>query len=280
MWKFFNAFNQHIAWLLFALYCAISFLFIKLENEDTLSKVRTGGIELSAFVTDKLLSYSYLLNLKQENDRLMQVNTNLLARVVNLETAVTDEMNSRKIVADTTLNASNFIMARVVSRRFSDRENMLLIDAGWKKGVKKDMTVLTPQGLVGRVTTVSENYARVMPVIHTDFKVCVVSAKSGSIGVLSWNGGREFVAQMEQVPISSSLKPYEEIVTSDFSTFSARGIPVGRVVRITPDKLFYTVDVRLAVDFSSLSQVLVAPLKTEPEKAIMTSDTATEKPLP
>lgn len=280
MWKFFNAFNRHIAWLLFALYCAISFLFIKLENEDTLSKVRTGGIEFSAFITDKLLSYSYLLNLKQENDRLMQVNTDLLARVVNLETAVTDEMNSRKIVADTTLNASNFIMARVVSRRFSDRENMLLIDAGWKKGIKKDMTVLTPQGLVGRVTTVSENYARVMPVIHTDFKVCVVSAKSGSIGVLSWNGGREFVAQMEQVPISSSLKPYEEIVTSDFSTFSARGIPVGRVVRITPDKLFYTVDVRLAVDFSSLSQVLVAPLKTEPEKAIMTSDTATEEPLP
>ncbi|WP_040433366.1 rod shape-determining protein MreC [Chlorobium ferrooxidans] len=280
MRKFFNVFSRHNTWLLFALYCAISIFFIKLQNDDTITRVRTGGIEFSAFITDKLLSYSYLLNLKQENDRLMQVNTDLLAKVINLDAAVTDERNSRKITADSTLNASSFIMARVVSRRFSDRENMLLIDAGWKKGIRKDMTVLTPQGLVGRVTTVSENYARVMPVIHTDFKVCVVSDKSGSIGVLSWSGGREFVAQMEHVPISSSLKVNEEIVTSDFSTFSARGIPVGRVVRITPDKLFYTVDVRLAVDFSSLNQVLVAPLKIEPEKAVMTSDNTTEEPIP
>jgi len=278
--KFFNVFSRHNTWLLFALYCAISFLFIKLQNDDALSKAKNGGIEFTALITDKLLSYGYLLNLKQENDRLMQVNTDLLARVINLDAAVTDEKNIRKIVADSTVNASNFIMARVVSRRFSDRENILLIDAGWKKGVRKDMTVLTPQGLVGRVTTVSENYARVMPVIHTDFKVCVVSDTSSSLGVLAWSGGREFIAQMEHVPISSRLKVNEGVLTSDFSTFAVRGIPVGRVVRITPDKLFYTVDVRLAVDFASLSWVLVAPLKTEPEKAMMTSDNSTEIPLP
>lgn len=208
------------------------------------------------------------------------MNTNLLAKVLNLEAVTTDERNRRKILADSTINASKFIMAKVVGRKFSDRENMLLINAGWRNGVRKDMTVLTPEGLVGRVTAVSEHYAKVMPVIHSDFKVCVVSDNSNSIGILSWNGGREFVAQMEHVSISSGLKLHEEIVTSDISTFSIRNIPVGRVERIIPDKLFYRVDVRLAVDFSSLTQVLIAPLKIDPEKVAMSSDNISSEQLP
>ncbi len=238
-----------------------------------LAKLRTGGIEFTSVINEKLMSFSSLFTLKNENDRLMRVNTDLLSRVLSLETAAVDERNRRKILADTTFNASGFIMARVVDRKFSDRENMLVIDAGWKKGIKKNMTVLVPEGLVGRVTSVSEHYARVMPVIHTDFKVSVVSDSTSNMGVLTWSEGRESIAQVEHIPISSRLKLNERIVTSDFSTFSIRGIPVGRVVRIKPDNLFYTVDVRLAVDFSSLTQVLIAPLKIEPEKIEISSDT-------
>jgi rod shape-determining protein MreC len=277
--KFFTLFFKYNTLLLFVLYCSIAFLFMKLQQDDILAKLHTGGMEFSGAINEKLMSVSSIFSLKRENDHLMRVNTNLLSRVLTLETAAVDERNRRKIVADTTFNASGFIMARVVNRKFSDRDNMLVIDAGWKRGIKKDMTVLVPEGLVGRVTSVSENYARVMPVIHPDFKVCVVSDSSSSMGILSWSGGREFVAQVEHIPISSRLKRNERFVTSDFSTFSMRGVPVGRVISITPDNLFFTVDVQLAADFSSLTQVLVAPLKTEPEKIRITGDTG-NKELP
>ena len=279
MRKFFSFFINYNTYLLFVVYCCIALLFMKLQNDDVVTKLRNSGMEFSASMSEKLGSYSYLLNLKKENDRLMRVNTDLLSRVLSLETAAMDERNRNKIVTDTTINASKFTLARVVERRFSDRENMLVIDAGWRNGIKKDMTVLTPEGLVGRVTSVTEHYARVMPLIHTDFKVSVVSDKSNSMGILSWNGGREFIAHVEHVPISSHLAVNEQMVTSDFSTFSIRGVPVGRVVSIKPDKLFYTVEVRLAVDFSSLSQVLVAPLKTEPEKVEISSDNSTGEPF-
>ena len=189
--------------------------------------------------------------------------------MLSSETTALDERTRQKILADTTLKASKFIMARVVYRKFSDRDNMLLINAGRSDGIKKEMTVLTPEGLVGRVSTVSEHFAKVMPLINSDFKVSVVSSESNSMGLLSWNGGNESIAQVEHIPISSKLKLHEQIVTSDFSTFAIRGIPVGKVVRIQPDKLFYTVEVRLAVDFSSLTHVLIAPLKTEAEKVEM-----------
>ncbi len=272
MRKFFTFFFKYNTYLLFVIYCGIAFLFMRLQNEATLTKLRTNGLEFSSFINEKLMNLTWLFNLSNENDRLMRVNTELLTRLLHVETSAIDERNRTKILKDSTFNASGFIMARVVDRKFSDRDNMLLINAGWKNGIKKDMTVLVPEGLVGRVIAVSEHYAKVMPVINTDFKVSVVSDSSNCMGLLSWSGGKEFIAQVEHIPISSHLKLNERIVTSDFSTFSIRGIPVGKVVRIIPDKLFYTVDVWLAVDFSSLSQVLVAPLKIEQEKVQITSD--------
>jgi len=267
--KFFNLFFKYNTYLLFVVYCCISFLFIKFQDDDLLTKLRNNGMEISAYINDTMMSYSYVLNLKEENDRLMRINTELISKVLSSETTALDERTRQKILADTTLKASKFIMARVVYRKFSDRDNMLLINAGRSDGIKKDMTVLTPEGLVGRVSTVSEHFAKVMPVINSDFKVSVVSSESNSMGLLSWNGGNESIAQVEHIPISSKLKLHEQIVTSDFSTFAIRGIPVGKVVRIQPDKLFYTVEVRLAVDFSSLTHVLIAPLKTEAEKVEM-----------
>ena len=280
MRKFFTLFFKYNALLLFLAYCTIALLFIKLQNDNTFSKLRTSGIEFSAAVNEKLINLVYLLNVDEENERLMRVNRDLLTKVMNFETSAVDKRNRLKIVNDSTFNASGFIMARVVDRKFSDRENILVINAGWKQGIKKDMTVLVPEGLVGRVISVSEHYAKVMPVIHTDFKVSVVSDSSNSMGILSWSGGSEAIAQVEHIPISSRLKLNERIVTSDFSTFSLRGIPVGRVIRIKPDKLFYAIDLRLTVDFSSLSQVLVAPLKIEPEKVAMSSDSTLIEQIP
>jgi rod shape-determining protein MreC len=275
--KFSTLFLKYNTWLLFILYCCIALLFMRLEQDDVQAELHTGGMEFNAFISEHLMSFNSLFTMKRENERMMRVNADLLSRVLLLETTAVDERNRRKILADTTLNASGFIMARVVDRKFSDRDNMLLIDAGWRKGIKKDMTVLVPEGLVGRVTSVSEHYARVMPVIHPDFKVVVVADSCNSMGILSWSGGREFLAQVDHIPISSRLKVGERIVTSDFSTFSVRGIPIGRVARIKPDNLFYAVDVWLAVDFSTLTQVLIAPLKTEQEKIELTVDPVEKK---
>lgn len=266
MQKFFNFLVKHNAYLLLLLYCSVALLVIRFEQDDLLSKIRSGGTELQASISDKITSYGYLFNLRKENERLMKINAELLSKVLRDQTALHDEKNRRALFADSAAASSGYITARVIDRKFSSRENMLLIDAGKKRGIRRDMTVLTPQGLVGRVIFVSDNYAKVMPVIHSDFKVSVSSDRSNALGILSWNGGAEHLAAIEHVPISSPLKKGELMLTTDFSTFSPRSIPVGRVIRIKPDKLFYSIDIRLAVDFSSLTYVLVAPLKKDTEK--------------
>lgn len=248
------------------LYCGIALLCIRFEQEDLLSRLRGSATEFEASINERIVSYGYLLNLRGENERLMRINTELLARSLRNERALRTENARRAMLADSTFDASRYVIARVIDRKFSSRENMLVIDAGRNRGIRPDMTVLTPKGLVGRVVSVTDRYATVMPLIHTDFKVSVISSTSNAMGILAWNGGAEHLASVEHVPISSPLRRGEEMLTTDFSTFSPGGIPVGRIVRIKPDKLFYTIDIRLAVDFSTLTHVLVAPAKREQEE--------------
>jgi rod shape-determining protein MreC len=264
--KYFSFFIKHNTYLLFLLYCSISLLFIRLQAEDTLNALRSGCIEVSSFLSEKATGLGEFFRMRDENDRLMKINATLVSRVISLEATVNEDATRKKILADTTINASRYIMAKVVGRKFSDRENMILIDAGHNQGIRPNMTVLTPDGLVGRITYVSAHYSKVMPLIHHEFKVIVTSSLSNTMGILSWSGGREDIAQLEHIPISSPIRLNERMSTSGFSTFSAPGIPVGRVVKLKPDKLFYDAEVKLAVDFSTLTHVLIAPLKIETEK--------------
>jgi rod shape-determining protein MreC len=264
--SFFRFIAKHTAYLFFLLYCGISILLMQLQRKETLEAIRERGIAANAAVAEQLMNFSSIFTQKEDNERLMLQNARLFSQVMHQQEELRDLKAMNAAVTGDPAWARQCIIARIVDRRFSPTDNMLIIDAGSSKGIAKDMTVLTPDGLVGRITTVSRNYAKILPVINDDFMVSVVSDSTRTFGILSWSGGDERVAHLEHVPVSSNLKVGERLTTSDYSTFALRGIPVGQVVRMTKDKLFYNVDVRLAVDFSSLSHVLVSPAKPSEEK--------------
>ncbi|NTU69118.1 MAG: rod shape-determining protein MreC [Chlorobiaceae bacterium] len=257
---------RHSAYLFFLLFCGLSILIMQLQRKETLDAIRVRSTELNASVSEQFLGFGDVFSLRDENDRLLLQNARLFAKVIREDTALRDTRDLNGVLKRDSTRVGRFFVARIVDRRFSPMDNMLVINAGSSDGIEKEMAVLTPEGLVGRVTAVSQNYARVMPVINKDFKVSVVSDSSGTLGVLSWKGGNEYLAHLENVPSSSRLKVGERLTTSDHSTFAIRGLPVGRVARISGSKLFSDVDVRLAVDFPSLSYVLVSSAKPSREK--------------
>ncbi|NTV03073.1 MAG: rod shape-determining protein MreC [Chlorobiaceae bacterium] len=266
MLSIFRFIARHSAYLYFLLFSGLSILIMQLQRRETLDAIRSQGMAVNASVSEELTSFGDIFNLRDENERLLLQNARLFSKVIREETALRDTRNLNEIIRRDSTRVGRFFVARIVDRRFSPMDNMLLINAGSRDGIEKDMAVLTPDGLVGRVTAVSQNYARVMPVINKDFKASVVSDSSSTLGVLSWKGGNEYVAHLENVPTSSRLKVGERLTTSDHSTFAIRGIPVGRVVRISGSKLFSEVDVRLSVDFPSLSYVLVSSARPSREK--------------
>jgi rod shape-determining protein MreC len=265
---------KHIAYLYFLLYCGISILLMQLQRKETLDAIRERGLAMNASIAEQLSNFTAIFTLRQDNEQLLLQNARLFSQVMHQKQELSDAKAMQAASSEAPEWARQFKLARIVDRRFSATDNMLVIDAGSRHGITSDMTVLTPDGLVGRVIEVSENYAKILPVINKNFMVSVVSDSTRTLGLLSWQNGDERIAHMEHVPVSSTLKVGEQIATSDYSTFAIRGVPVGRVVRISKDKLFCNIDIRLAVDFSSLSYVLVSPAKPSREKIeIMNGDT-------
>lgn len=278
MTSFFRFIAKHTAYLYFLLYCSLSIAIMQLERKETLDMIRERGLAINAAVAEQLSGLWSLFTLKQNNERLFLQNARLMSKLLQQGVALRDIEDKQSLVENRADEMSRFTIARVVDRRFSATDNMLIIDAGKNNGITKNMSVMTPDGLVGRIIEVSDNYAKVLPIINRNLKVSVVTDSTRTNGLLSWSNGNERIAHIEHVPVSGTLLVGEGVSTSDYSTFACRGIPVGTIERISKDKLFYNVDIRLGVDFSSLNQVMVCPAKPSQEKLkLMQSHDSPEK---
>ena len=266
MSSFFRFIAKHTAYLYFLLYCSISVMLMQLQRKETLDALRERGLTINAAVSRQFTGATAIFTLERDNQQLFLQNARLFAQTLRQQAALRDVRELNAIQTAAPQWGGPFKVARVVDRRFSATDNMLIIDAGSRRGIARDMAVMTPDGLVGRVIEVSPNYAKVLPVINQNFMVSVVSDSTRTSGLLAWRNGHERLAKMEHVPVSSKLLRGERLTTSGYSTFATRGIPVGQVIRISKDKLFYNVDVLLSVDFSSLSWVLVSTAKPSMEK--------------
>ncbi|UZJ38260.1 MULTISPECIES: rod shape-determining protein MreC [unclassified Prosthecochloris] len=270
--KLFKFFSNNNAYLLLLFYCSIAGLLIRFEDDYSLKSLLSRGTELRATLSKGLNDVSLYVNLKKENEKLTLQNSALLADVIVKGNALRDTASINRAAYFMDDTPVHLVPARVVERRFDTSENVLIINVGNKQGIEKDMAVLTPDGLVGRVVQVSRNYAKVMPVIHSEFSVSVVSDSSKTHGILRWNGEQEQIAQIHYVPLSSSMYNGEKIYTADFSTFALQGIPVGKVIEVVPEKQFYRIDIELGVNFSTLTHVMVAEKTVDSEKVELMRD--------
>ena len=280
MTKFFKFITANNAYMLLLVYCGIAGILIVYQEALSLKNLLSQGIELRAGISRRLSDLHQYFRLKEENERLTLQNAMLLGDAVTGSNALRDSARVNRMAALVNRHPVGFKPARIVERRFNTTENVLVLNAGSRQGVAEDMPVLTPDGLVGRVIRVTDNYSKVMPVIHSEFSVGVMSDSNMTQGLLRWNGKREQTAQMNYVPLSSSIDVGETLYTTDFSTFALRGIPVGRVSAVAPEKQFFSVDVTLFVDFSSLTHVLVANKTADPEKMELLLGPATAEEAP
>lgn len=166
------------------------------------------------------------------------------------------------------------VAARVISKDSNNWYNQFCIDKGSKDGIAKNMNVMAGDGLVGIVTEVGSNWAKVRTIIDDLSNVSGMSLKSSDI--CNVKGNLELIdkglIEIELVDKSSDIKEGDEIVTSHISSKFLQGILIGYVKNIDVDASNTTKSGYLtpAVSFDSLDTVLViTELKKElPKQAI------------
>lgn len=198
-----------------------------------------------------------------------KVNESLTERNMYLEQKVkllTDRLSAQ--TQDSTLAAQissmpldgyRLIPAKVVSNTVDRPDNLITIDKGLADGVKKDMGVVSGNGVVGIVYLVSAHYAVVIPVLNSHSNISCTIKGRGYFGYLHWSGGYRHMAYVDDIPRHAHFKIGDYVVTSGYSSVFPAGLTVGQIKYVfnSADGLSYRLKVTLATDFGSLRDVCV-----------------------
>lgn len=152
-----------------------------------------------------------------------------------------------------------FIDAKVISNSVNKRKNYLMLNKGRKHGIKKEMGVISPTGVVGVVVAVSENYSTVMSVLHINNKLSARISKNRHIGSIIWNGENYHEGLLTDIPTHVNLQIGDTIITSGNSYVFPEGIIIGSVNKYikNPGDKFNTAITEFSVDYNNIYYVYV-----------------------
>jgi len=152
-----------------------------------------------------------------------------------------------------------FIPAKVVDNTVRRAKNYVTINKGRLDGIEPDMGVISPDGVVGKVKDVSDHFAVITSVLHTDMYVSALVKRSNTLGSIIWEGIEPRIAGLENIPIHINIINGDTIVTSGYSGIYPPNTMIGTVAEVRPeeDAAFYDIDINLSSDFYKLSYVYV-----------------------
>lgn len=215
------------------------------------SAVQKAENRLDRWAYQKELEKEYL----QLKAQYMEQQTDLL-RLQELE----DEVKRLTSLLGYQEKVTNFetIHARVIATDASNSFAAFTINKGSKQGVKENDTVITPDGLVGRVYEVSSNHSVVVSIVDSRSSVGGIVERTRDVGIVHGNLNMDLTndkMRMLYLPNTAELSPGDRIVTSGLEKIFPKGLLIGTVDALSRDGNY--VSLVPAVDFDHLEEVLV-----------------------
>lgn len=160
------------------------------------------------------------------------------------------------------------IPARVINNALYNVDNFLTLNVGSANGVKAGLGVVAAGGVVGRVKVVSEHYATVTSLLHSKTSIASKIKRDGTFGTIKWLGDDPTHATLDNVLRETKLVKGDTIVTSGYNAVFPEGIFIGTVDSFVkePDKNFWTIRVRLGINFANLTYVYVVTSRPKVER--------------
>jgi rod shape-determining protein MreC len=238
---------------------------IKRDSEGRLIRVWTVGA-VSPFeragsyglgwVRDTWRHYFALRNATKENEQVRRENDTLKLQISQLQGKAAEAdrlavlLNFRQSHADVPM-----IAARVIGVSAGAASLTIQLDRGERDGVRKNMGVITPDGVVGKVV---EAYPKASQVLLLTDKESGVGAMLAGSRIQSPVGGQgEPLLIMKYVPNDDTVNLGERVITSGMDRIFPRDLPVGTVAEIMAGNPFKQIRVKPAANLERLEEVLV-----------------------
>lgn len=233
---------------------AIGSLFLPLFG------LASGAQQATGKAGDALLSRGALA---RQNESLRRENEQLRLQAMQAEEMARENDRLRRLFQweQQSRWKSRLRLAHVILRDPANWWRTVQIDLGRRDGVRTNLTVLSTEGLVGRVQSVSLTTAQVVLVGDPNCRVAaVVENQTRDAGVIGNAGPVETsLVQLSYLSRHAALMPGQNVVTSGLGGIFPAGIPIGKIVDSRPVEygLYTEARVKLAVNPGAVEEVWV-----------------------
>ena len=255
--------------LIFLALQVCAFVFIYKNNNYQQFTLSTAALKITGPV-QKFANhfYKYFLYPK-ENAYLVQQNIELLKEkesmfIVSEDSVYSvfsgeDKKNKRRMYDITS--------AHVVFTTINKTYNYIIIDKGKKDGVVPDMAVLSPNGVAGVVSDVSDNFSTVISLLNPNSQVSAKIVPINQIGTVVWVDNDPAIAQVTAIPQHLMVAVGDSVITSGYSDVFPKDLMIGTVIEKSDNinNTFLTIKIRLATDFRNLNNVFLVSNLYKPE---------------
>lgn len=213
--------------------------------------------------------------LLQENQTMKAENDEIATLRQQLEELKQENQRLRGLErAADSIDNMEFMQATIIAKSPESWYSTVVINRGSQDGVEKDMAVITGDGLLGRVISVSDTHSQVLTILDGRSALSVMVERTRDNGVLKGQmllGSEESYCRLLYLQDDSDLVPGDRIVTTQLDGLLPRGLVVGEVVEVarTEGDERYAL-VKPSADISRAEDVLV--VLTRPESAGITID--------
>lgn len=215
-------------------------------------------------------NYFYLRGVRAENRQLKDQIEQMRLEQVRLSEDAAQAHRLQNLLAFKEQYIAKTVAVQVIGSSGSDLSRVIYIDKGEDAGLKRDMAVITADGIVGKILVVYPSVSQVLLINDQSSGVGVILEKTRLQGVLRGTATGEVVLERvmsdEQVPVG------EPVLTSGGDQIFPKGLRVGTVSKVGNGKdLFLNIKVKPDANLSKLEEVLV--LVEKQERQPMADDT-------
>ncbi len=149
------------------------------------------------------------------------------------------------------------------------------IDIGANDGIAVDMPVITADGLVGRVSEVGLNWAKIIAIIDGRSRVSVIMERTRDVGIAGGTlntGELDRTLSMEFLPLDSDIVEGDVVVTSGLDGIYPKGLTVGTVKQTRTAAGSVSLTIEPDVDFRRLEEVMVVVAVAEGDTSAAADD--------
>jgi rod shape-determining protein MreC len=246
--------------------------------QEALAPIETGVSKALKPFRDLVGWTGDVLDAKGDNEKLKEEVTRLRRELARAQTERRDleQLGALRAIhrSDGFPQGVDPVTARVIARSPTVWYSTVQINKGSSDGVAVNQPVITGDGLVGKVTSVSSGSARVTLITDASSAVSAQIVPDGASGVVKPEVGDPDDLLLEYIQKGRRIGPGATIVTSGFragrlESLFPRGIPIGKVKRVDSDEveLYQRVHVEPFADLRRMDYVQVLTRRPQTETA-------------